>query len=119
MTPADFNIAIFYRVDHQMLHVPKPPQAALYPSAVVTLGVLYALKGGSKRAFYRWQVWDWRALFPRRPSRTRLFRLFAAHADWTNRFRAVPTGAPRPGAATYRQGTGGELRRICPSQRWL
>ena len=39
-----------------MFHVPKPPQAALYPSAVVTLGVLYALKGGSKRAFYRWLV---------------------------------------------------------------
>ena len=58
---------------------------------MVTLGVLYALKGGSKRAFYRWLVWDWRALFPRRPSRTRLFRLFAAHADWTNRFRAAPT----------------------------
>ena len=57
----------------------------------VTLGVLYALKGGGKRAFYRWLVRDWQALFPRLVSRTRLFRLFTTHADWTDRFRAEPT----------------------------
>ena len=53
--------------------------------------MLYALKGGGKRAFYRWLVRDWQAWFPRLPSRTRLFRLFATHADWTDRFRAEPT----------------------------
>ena len=91
MTPADFIIALFYRIDNQMLDVPKHPQASLYPSEVVTLGVLYALKGGGKRAFYRWLVRDWQALFPRLVSRSRLFRLFTAHADWTDRFRAAPT----------------------------
>ena len=91
MTTAEFIIALFYRIDNQMLDVPKHPQAALYPSEVVTLGVLYALKGGSKRAFYHWLVRDWYAWFPRLPSRTRLFRLFAAHAEWTDRFRAEPT----------------------------
>ena len=46
MTTADFIIALFYRIDNQMCMVPKHPQAALY-SETVTLGVLYALKGGS------------------------------------------------------------------------
>ncbi len=91
MTTAEFIIALFYRIDNQMLDVPKHPQASLYPSEVVTLGVLYALKGGGKRAFYRWLVRDWQAWFPRLPSRPRLFRLFAAHAEWTDRFRAELT----------------------------
>ena len=91
MTTAEFIIALFYRIDNQMSDVLPHPQAALYPSEVVTLGVLYALKGGSKRAFYRWLVRDWRAFFPRLPERTRLFRLFAAHADWTDAFRAEPS----------------------------
>ena len=93
MTTADFIIALFYRIDNHKLDVPKHPQASLYPSEVVTLGVLYALKGGGKRAFYRWLVRDWQALFPRLVSRTRLFRLFTTHADWTDRFRAEPTPA--------------------------
>ena len=91
MTTAEFIIALFYRIDNQMPDVLPHPQAALYPSEVVTLGVLYALKGGSKRAFYRWLVRDWRAFFPRLPERTRLFRLLAAHADWTDAFRAEPS----------------------------
>ena len=86
MTTADFIIALFYRIDNQMPNMPKHPQAALYPSETVTLAILYALKGGGKRAFYRWLVRDWLAFFPRLPERTRLFRLFAAHPDWTTPF---------------------------------
>ena len=63
MTTAEFIIAPFYHIDNQMHPVPKHPQAALYPNGVVTLGVLYALKGGGKRAFYRWLVRDWLAFF--------------------------------------------------------
>ena len=91
MTTAEFIIALFYRIDHPMCIVPKHPQAALYPSETVTLGVLYALKGGSKRAFYRWLRRDWLAFFPRRPEPTRLFCLWAAHTDWIDGFRAEPT----------------------------
>lgn len=91
MTTADFIIALFYRIDNQLCDVPKHPQAALYPSDVVVLAVLYALKGGGNRAFYRWLVRDWRAFFPRLPERTRLFRLFVAHADWTDAFRGMPS----------------------------
>ena len=93
MTTAEFIIALFYRIDNPMLDVCNHPQASLYPSEVVTLGVLYALKGGGKRAFYHGLVRDWHTFFPRLPSRTRLFRLFAAHAEWTDRFRAEPTPA--------------------------
>ena len=63
MTTADFIIALFYRIDNQMPNMPKHPQAALYPSETVTLAILYALKGGGKRAFYRWLVRDWLPFF--------------------------------------------------------
>jgi hypothetical protein len=34
---------------------------------------------------------DYRPLFPRLPERTRLFRLFRTHQDWTQAFLASPT----------------------------
>ena len=92
MTTAEFIIALFYRIDHQMTNVSKHPQGALYSSEVVTIAVLYALKGGGKRAFYRWLVRAWQAFFPQLPERTRLFRLLAAHPDWTDPFRMPPRG---------------------------
>ena len=41
--------------------------------------------------FYRWLTRDYRPLFPRLPERTRLFRLFMTHQDWTQGFLAAPT----------------------------
>ena len=64
MTPPDFIIALFYAVDQEMLEVPKHPDAKLYPSEGVTLALLYAIKGGGTRAFYRWLTRDSLALFP-------------------------------------------------------
>ena len=55
------------------------------------MGLLHALTGGSNRAFYRWLTRDYHALFPRLPERTRLFRLFQTHQDWTQGFLATPT----------------------------
>ena len=46
------------------------------------------------RAFYRWLTRDYRPLFPRLPERTRLFRLFRTHQDWTRAFLAAPTDLP-------------------------
>jgi hypothetical protein len=63
----------------------------LWPSEIVTLGLLHALKGGSNRAFYRWLTRDYHALFPRVPERTRLFRLFQTHQALTQGFLATPT----------------------------
>ena len=91
MSTVDFIIDLFCRVDEAMIDVPKHPQAKLYPSEMVTLALLYALKGVGPRPFYRWLVRDYRTLFPSLPHRTRLFRLFATHADWSEAFLADPT----------------------------
>jgi hypothetical protein len=79
MSTLEFITALFYHLDEHMRAVPKHPDAYLWPSEVVTLGLLHALKGVGNRAFYRWLTRDYRALFPRLPERTRLFRLFKTH----------------------------------------
>src|SRR5262245_2748397 len=91
MTTSEFIIELFCRIDDEMTTVPKHPQASLWPSEVVTLGLLFALKGASDRAFYRWAAKDLRSLFPRLPERTRLFRLFKVHQAWTSTFMAAPS----------------------------
>jgi hypothetical protein len=73
MTTVEFITALFCEVDKQLRAIPKHPAARLWPSEVVTLGLLPALKGGGNRAFYRWLTRDYRPLFPRLPERTRLF----------------------------------------------
>ena len=88
MTTEDFIIDLFCRVDDQMPDAQKHSQASLYPSEVVTIAILFALKGVGNRAFYRWLERDYRTLFPHLPSRTRLFRLFNTHRHWTKRFMA-------------------------------
>ena len=91
MTTEEFISELFYRVDETMKDIPKHAQANLWPSEVVPLGLLFALKGVGTRAFYRWVSRDWRPLFPALPERTRLFRLFAAHRQWTDLFLAAPS----------------------------
>lgn len=91
MTTEDLITGLFIRVDDQMRDIKKHPQSSLYPSEVVTLALLFALKGVGTRAFYRWMKRDYKALFPRIPHRTRLFRLFTTHYKWTNRFMAQPS----------------------------
>src|SRR5215831_16848425 len=54
MITMDFITALFYEVDEQLGAIPKHPEAHLWPSEVVTLGLLHALKGGGNRPFYRW-----------------------------------------------------------------
>ena len=49
MTTPDFITELFCRVDDAMPEIAKHPQAKLYPSEVVTLGLLLALKGRSFR----------------------------------------------------------------------
>lgn len=91
MTTEDFIIILFCGVDDKMLDALKHSQAKLYPSEVVTLALLFALKGVGNRAFYRWLVRDYKHLFPHLPERTRLFRLFNTHRHWTDRFMAEPS----------------------------
>ena len=91
MSTDDFIIGLFIRVDSMLGKLPKHPDALLYPSEVVTLALLFALKGGRQRAFYRWLTNNYRSWFPQLPERTRLFRLFSAHADWAEYVLAQPT----------------------------
>src|SRR5215472_6832066 len=91
MTTEDIIIQIFCLVDDQMKEVPKHCQAKLYPSELVTIGLLFALKGGHFRAFYRWLKRDYDALFAGLPDRSRLQRLLVSHQDWNERFLADPS----------------------------
>jgi hypothetical protein len=50
-TTIEFITALFYEVDEQLRAIPKHPEARLWPSEVVTLGLLHALKGGGNRPF--------------------------------------------------------------------
>src|SRR5215467_8161298 len=91
MITVEFITDLFYEVDEQLGAIPKHPEAHLWPSEVVTLGLLHAFKGVGNRAFHRWLSRDYRPLFSRLPERTRLFRLFKTHQDWTRAFLATPT----------------------------
>lgn len=91
MSTEDFITELFCRIDEALQDVTKHSQANLYPSEVVTIAILFTLKGGHGRAFYRWLNNNWRSLFPKLPHRTRLFRLLVTHQRLTERFMADPT----------------------------
>lgn len=91
MTTEDIIIHIFIEVDDAMPKIDKHPQAKLYPSELVTIGILFALKGRGFRAFYRWLKRDYDALFAGLPERSRLQRLLKAHQDWCESLLARPS----------------------------
>lgn len=91
MTTVDFIITLFCDVDDRMRDVPKHPQSHLWPSELVTIGLLFALKGGDFSTFYRWLERDYASLFGELPERSRLQRLLATHQDWCDRFLADPS----------------------------
>ena len=91
MTTTDIIIHIFCLVDDRIGEIEKHPQAKLYPSELVTIGILFALKGGKFRAFYRWLKRDFAYLFAGLPDRTRVQRGLQAHQDWCDRLLEDPT----------------------------
>lgn len=94
MTTEDFITELFCHVDDKLTYQGKnhkDSQAKLYPSEVVTLGLLYSLKGCGQRAFWRWLKRDYQRLFPNLPHRTRLFRLFNSHQNHVAAFLAEPS----------------------------
>ena len=83
MTTGDIILHIFCNVDDKIPEIERHPQALIYPSELVTIGILFSLKGVSFRAFYRWLnrdygVWFGKGVLPR----TRLQRLLKTHQDW-------------------------------------
>jgi hypothetical protein len=69
MTTQDFILTLFCQVDDQMAAVPKRPDAKRSPSQVVTLALLFAIKGVGARACYRWLLRDYQAWFPHAAAR--------------------------------------------------
>jgi hypothetical protein len=88
MSSESIIIGVFCRTDDRLGPLPKEPQALLYPSEIVTIGLRFALKAQGQRAFYRWLSRDWRHLFPKLPERTRLFRLLVTYRDLTDQLLA-------------------------------
>jgi hypothetical protein len=93
MTTEDIILHIFYLVATTLPALPRHSQAKLYPSELVTIGILFALKGGYFRAFYRWLQRDYGDWFGdgSLPERTRLQRLLRTHQDWCDLLLADPT----------------------------
>ena len=93
MTTDDIILHIFYWVATTMPDISRHSQAKLYPSELVTIGILFALKGGYFRAFYRWLKRDYGTWFGdgSLPERTRLQRLLKTHQDWCNWLMADAT----------------------------
>ena len=88
MNITNFITELYCKVDDALPQVAPHPQAILSASEVVTIGILYAMKGVSQRAFYDWLKDNYGQLFPRLPDRTRLFRRLRAQRDWTGYFLA-------------------------------
>ena len=62
MSTEEIIIRLFCIVDDQLGPVKKRSDAKLYPSEIVTIGLLFALKGGHFSAFYRWLANNYRTL---------------------------------------------------------
>lgn len=79
MTTEEFNIELFFRIDEDLSDVQKHSQAQLYPSEVITLAFLFALKALAIAPFIAgWR--DWKHLFPNLPERRACFVFFACTA---------------------------------------
>ena len=91
MATEDFLIWLFCVVDDRLGRRRKHPQARLWPSELVTIGLLFALKGCSFRSFYRWLARDHAGLFGGLPERTRLLRALRTHQHEADHFLADPT----------------------------
>jgi hypothetical protein len=91
MPTDEIIIRLFCIVDDQLGAVKKRSDAKLYPSEIVTIGLLSALKGGRFSHFYRWLTNNYRMWFPNLPEHSRLTRLLRDYADYTEAFLVEPT----------------------------
>src|SRR3989304_4717802 len=93
MTTDDIILHIFCLVDDGLPDIPQHPQSKLYPSELITIGILFSLKGGCFRAFYRWLERDYGDWFGQGqlPERTRLQRLLKTHQVGYDLLMAEPS----------------------------
>ena len=91
MPTDEIIIRLFFMVDDQLPAVNKRSDALLYTSEIVTIGLLFSLKGGRFRAFERSLSANYLAFFPALPERTPLVRLLRDHAEDVLPFLAEPS----------------------------
>jgi hypothetical protein len=91
MSTDEIIIRLFCMVDDRLGAVKKRSDARLYDSEIVTIGLLFALRGGQYRPFYRWLYANYRFLFPNLPDLTRLLRLLKRCGHCTDKFLAEPS----------------------------
>jgi len=91
MNMEDIIIMLFVKVDDCLKDLKNHSQSKLSLSELVTLALLYAIKGVGQRPFYRWVTHNWSHLFPRLPERTRFFRRLYNRIPLASRFLADPT----------------------------
>lgn len=87
MTTEDIIIHIFCEVDNSLPYLFKERHAKLHGSEVISIGILFALKGGHFRAFYRWLKRDYGGL----PDRTNLQRQMRKYEWASNALMAQPS----------------------------
>jgi len=78
-------------VEDHLPAIGKHSQAKLSPSERVTIGILFAIKGGHFRAFYRFLRRDFASLFGGLAHRTRRLRLLKVHHAWCDALFAQPS----------------------------
>lgn len=91
MATEEIIIRLFCMVDDKLGVVKKRGDAKLHDSEIVTIALLFSLRGGQYRPFYRWLRDNYGKLFPALPDVTRLLRLFKRCAHYTDEFLAEPS----------------------------
>lgn len=94
MHTEDFIIELFYKVDNCLSKKFKRlshKQRKLHPSEIVTIGLLFSIKGGKSKQFYRWLSNNFIKFFPNLPDRTNLFRNLNTFSKYTDEFMSIVT----------------------------
>lgn len=91
MATEEIIIRLFCMVDDRLGPVNKRSDAKLYESEIVPIALVFSLRGGQYRRFYRWLHANYGCFFPNRPEVSRLLRLFKRCAHYTDAFLAEPS----------------------------
>lgn len=86
----DIATVLYCNIDDE-LACEEHEQAKLCVSELVTIGVLFALKGGSFRRFYKWLQGNLGGCFPCLPERSRLQRRIIQYQQLVKEFLAQPS----------------------------
>ena len=91
MSMDEIILRLFCMVDDRIGNVKKRSDAHLHDSEIVTIGLLFSLRGGQYRPFYRWLKANHHSLFPKLPELTRLLRLLRRCGHYADEFLAEPS----------------------------